>query len=140
MAGNLRFSSDNLSCPPFEERECSKFGRYYTFDGAIKACPAGYHLPDQSEWEELVNNSGGKAKAQIQLGEGKESEFELLFSGIYAHRLGQLMGLGEMEIYWAALKNPSEQKAFTVYFHHEGGVSYAFNTTSNYFAVRCIKD
>jgi len=140
MSENLKFNSENSSCPDFKERPCSKFGRFYTFDEALKACPNGWHLPDQNEWDILINNLGGNTAAITHLKRGGSSKFEAPLAGVFAHRVGQLLGFGEWEIFWAALEKPDTQEAFTVYFHHKQGITYHFNTKFNYFCVRCLKD
>jgi len=33
--------------------------RFYTWEAAKKACPAGWHLPSKKEWDILVNRFGG---------------------------------------------------------------------------------
>ena len=32
---------------------CKKYGRFYTHDEAKKACPKGWHLPDDGEWRDF---------------------------------------------------------------------------------------
>lgn len=32
---------------------CATYGRLYTWDAALKACPQGWHLPSDKEWKEL---------------------------------------------------------------------------------------
>jgi len=38
---------------------CKKYGRLYDWDEAIKACPKGWHLPSDKEWQTLVDFAGG---------------------------------------------------------------------------------
>lgn len=35
------------------------YGKLYTWNAAKKACPAGWHLPNNQEWQELINYLGG---------------------------------------------------------------------------------
>jgi uncharacterized protein (TIGR02145 family) len=35
------------------QANCSKYGRLYTWDAAMKACPAGWHAPTFAEWYTL---------------------------------------------------------------------------------------
>ena len=37
----------------------AKYGRYYEWGAAMKACPAGWHLPSRKEWELLDCSIGG---------------------------------------------------------------------------------
>jgi len=53
MTENLKFSLTNArQCLLEDTTYCQKFGRFYTFDDAKKACPAGWHLPDDGEWRD----------------------------------------------------------------------------------------
>jgi len=42
------------------QANCEKYGRLYFWETARKACPSGWHLPVNDEWEILSNNLGGK--------------------------------------------------------------------------------
>jgi uncharacterized protein (TIGR02145 family) len=37
-----------------------EYGRLYTYDAAIKACPPGWRLPSKKDFEQLVNFLGGE--------------------------------------------------------------------------------
>jgi len=39
---------------------CRKYGRMYDWDEAMKACPNGWHLPSNEEWQTLVDFAGGE--------------------------------------------------------------------------------
>ena len=54
MMNNLAFSlSSPKQCYVEDPAFCEKFGRYYTYEDALKACPNGWHLPDDHEWREF---------------------------------------------------------------------------------------
>ena len=36
----------------------AKYGRYYEWEAAMKACPAGWHLPNRTEWKGSVSHYG----------------------------------------------------------------------------------
>ncbi|MCL2261467.1 MAG: fibrobacter succinogenes major paralogous domain-containing protein [Fibromonadales bacterium] len=46
---------------------CKKYGRLYDWNEAIKACPKGWHLPSDKEWQTLVDFAGGKDVAGKKL-------------------------------------------------------------------------
>lgn len=58
MAENLNFSGNEVAagsiCPDGDDRNCSKYGRLYTWDAAKVACPAGWRLPSRSDFEKLI--------------------------------------------------------------------------------------
>lgn len=53
MAENLDRDIEGSVCYDHNPENCEEFGRLYDFKTAIKACPAGWHLPDSSEMEDL---------------------------------------------------------------------------------------
>ena len=46
---------------------CKKYGRLYSWNEAINACPAGWHLSSDGEWRTLVNFLGGSEAAGKKL-------------------------------------------------------------------------
>ena len=75
MAENLNFETENSWCYGDNPANCAKYGRLYTWAAAVGraedecgidhacnlgegdirgACPKGWHLPSQSEWEALI--------------------------------------------------------------------------------------
>lgn len=59
MAENLNYEIEGSACPEGDKRNCSKYGRLYTWKAAQKACPEGWHLPDRADFEQLIANAGG---------------------------------------------------------------------------------
>jgi uncharacterized protein (TIGR02145 family) len=41
------------------QSNCDTYGRLYTWDDAMAACPVGWHLPDRQEWDDLIITAGG---------------------------------------------------------------------------------
>jgi uncharacterized protein (TIGR02145 family) len=44
-------------CEPFQNYKgyCSQYGRLYSWEMAMKACPSGWHLPDDADFEYLMD-------------------------------------------------------------------------------------
>jgi uncharacterized protein (TIGR02145 family) len=61
MAENLNYQTDSSWCYDDDTSNCNKYGRLYNWNAAMKACPAGWHLPSWKEWVELGTfaDSGG---------------------------------------------------------------------------------
>lgn len=53
-AGNPEFGHPYASSPAMQ----NIFGAYYTWDEAVKACPAGWHLPSEAEWIAMLKDNG----------------------------------------------------------------------------------
>ena len=63
MAQNLNYETANSYCCKDSASYCTKYGRLYTWAAATTACPEGWHLPSQTEWEVLFTAVGGQSTA-----------------------------------------------------------------------------
>jgi uncharacterized protein (TIGR02145 family) len=61
MARNLNFKVPlfDTRCYDGKESNCSKYGVLYDWEAAMVACPRGWHLPNDADWDELVAYAGG---------------------------------------------------------------------------------
>jgi uncharacterized protein (TIGR02145 family) len=59
MDENLNYETINSYCYDDDLANCEKFGRLYTWEAALNACPEGWHLPTKEEFETLMSNVGG---------------------------------------------------------------------------------
>ncbi|MBP5439512.1 MAG: hypothetical protein J6Y14_01190 [Fibrobacter sp.] len=134
------------------------FGRYYTWSAAKKACPEGWHLPDTTEFRELVNASGGweNLKSKTSWGSKTADLGYVTNNGVDAY------GFNAYATGWYSVKEPYH---FTCYgieaeFWSSSGSSFDGGTHGGVFAscyhthnegpsacrvedglsVRCIKD
>jgi uncharacterized protein (TIGR02145 family) len=53
MAENLNYWTGSSECYDNNSKNCDQYGRLYNFKTALKACPAGWHLPSVEEWRSL---------------------------------------------------------------------------------------
>ncbi|MCL2219176.1 MAG: hypothetical protein FWC23_04495 [Chitinispirillia bacterium] len=67
MAENLNCATSNSWCYNNADSNCVKYGRLYTWDAAMTACPSGWRLPDTADWNKLVTASGGSSIAGSKL-------------------------------------------------------------------------
>jgi len=70
MVENLNDPSKGGKCYGNDESNCEKYGRLYTWNEAMKACPTGWRLPSNDEWQTLVNFAGGVEVADFAGGCG----------------------------------------------------------------------
>jgi TonB family protein len=60
MAENLNFEAKGSKCYDNKPANCKKYGRLYDMEtAAAKACPAGWHLPSNEEWDVLYRFADG---------------------------------------------------------------------------------
>lgn len=67
MAENLNYKTENSYCYDDQESNCEIYGRLYTWDAAMTACPDGYRLPSQDDisilWD-YANQMDGNSRPQ----------------------------------------------------------------------------
>ena len=59
MAENLNYNTANSWCYDDETFNCGIYGRLYNWEVAINSCPAGWHLPTETEWTAFTDYLGG---------------------------------------------------------------------------------
>src|SRR5215510_1911675 len=59
MAENLNHETNDSWCYDDDPANCDKYGRLYTWDAAMSACPAGWKLPSKEDWDALMTAVGG---------------------------------------------------------------------------------
>lgn len=136
------------------------YGFFYNYYAAVdkkNICPAGWHLPDNSDWTKLGIFLGGESVAGDKLKESgivhwgnhntratNESGFTALPGGLRDH-LGSIYSLGNSEggagYWWSA----TETDAVYAWHYSLGGeASYVFKSPfsvkNSGFSIRCIKD
>jgi len=59
MAENLNYDIAGSKCYDNKPENCTKYGRLYDLATAKKACPSGWHLPNNAEWDKLIRYVDG---------------------------------------------------------------------------------
>jgi uncharacterized protein (TIGR02145 family) len=69
MAENLNFNNNGTigKCYDDIEANCDKYGRLYFWNTANNICPDGWHLPNDAEWQTLIDFAGGNEIAGKKL-------------------------------------------------------------------------
>ncbi|MBS4012185.1 MAG: hypothetical protein KGZ97_00295 [Bacteroidetes bacterium] len=81
MAENLNLPIENSWSYDNDLNNGEKYGRLYTWDAAIKACPKGWHLPSDLEWDEMLEKLGGPKASFKKVLIGGDSGLDLVFAG-----------------------------------------------------------
>lgn len=117
-------------------------GRLYFFSSAMRACPKGWHLPSDAEWQELIDQFGGDSKAAEALLQGGASGLNLTLAGYRSgNSSNDLFGKkGEQGFYWTSTVK-GEQTAYARGFTAGStAVSDQYYRRANAFSVRYVKD
>ncbi len=152
MAENLNYDAKGSKCYEKKPANCSKYGRLYNWETALKACPSGWHLPSDAEWtilEKVVGSDAGKKlksksgwndDSQRKSGNGTdEYGFSALPGGFFAGIIGSFNHVGINGSWWSATEA-------SIGAHLRGIDNYSSivrryqNIKSNSFSVRCVRD
>jgi len=139
MGENLNFDTQNSWCYNLENTECESFGRLYTWDAASAACPDGWHLPDDYEWNSLIKYYGGNYYAGKNLKVGGASKFNALLSG-YRDKAGFFGKIDESAYYWSATEMNNDYSSFKGIYSDVDNVGTYTYTKGDGLSVRCVKN
>jgi uncharacterized protein (TIGR02145 family) len=139
MAQNLNFATPGSWCYDLKDENCSDWGRLYTWEEAVGACPDGWHLPDDDEWNALLNYYGGVHYAGKALKEGGESKFKAQLSG-YRDKAGFFGKINESAYYWSSTEQNADYASFKGIYKSVDNIGTYTYTKPDGLSVRCVKD
>jgi len=135
----------------FDRKKLEGYGRLYTWNAAMKACPPGWRLPTDQEWSDLANFFGGyhdkisnkviqnPNKGFEALVSGGLSGFNAKLGGFYRHEYEDFISLGYG--YFWTLSETNSFGAIRFTFDGENRVLYKFKShKASGLSVRCIKE
>ena len=153
MAENLNYKTKDSYCYDDQEKNCKKYGRLYTWYAALKACPAGWHLPTNEEWSALAVAVGGFDLAGKKLksrsgwadkdgvsGNGTDDYGFSALSAGYRYYNGGFDNVRYHAYFWSATEG-NERNAYIryLYYYYASMLTYLYNKY-NAFSVRCVQD
>jgi uncharacterized protein (TIGR02145 family) len=160
MAENLNFAASNSKCYDNKEENCQKYGRLYNWETAMKACPAGWHLPNETEWDKLIRYVDGrtgtsspyksetagkylKAKSNwssVGTGSGQDTYgFSALPGGDY-NANDSFSSAGGLGFWWSAGKYSNDHAYIRYMVYNSEGALYSNYGKSDLVSVRCVRD
>jgi len=158
LAENLNYNASGSKCYDNKESNCQKYGRLYNWSTATKACPSGWHLPSDAEWDILMATVGDRYTAGEFLkakngwnynndegisGNGTDAYgFVALPSGLGRYD-GNFRYVGDVGHWWSS--SATEGSTYDVYvrFMLYNGKSVGRSEDhkdDNLFSVRCVKN
>lgn len=173
-------TSDSTSwCFENDPANCAKYGRLYTWAAAVGrdedecgyehtcglgsgdirgACPKGWHLPSQAEWEALIvavdgsiteytssNTAGSKLKSVTGWFDDGNGEDTFGFSALpagYRNNYGGNFGYGGLGVYFWSSTEDDSGSACSMFLDHDYDNADLGDYGSKYdgYSVRCLKD
>ena len=147
MVENLNIMADSSVCYGNNESNCEQYGRLYTWNAAMRACPAGWRLPTDEEWTTLMDYVGGEYIAGEKLkstsgwennGNGTDDFGFSALPGGYGNSNGSFVSVGGFGYWWSATEND-------VNHAWERSMNYILEDVGRYdgekmglFSVRCV--
>lgn len=147
MAQNLNFTVTGSACYENKKQSCEELGRLYDWEMAKSACPAGWHLPTEDEWDLLEQAAGGdSAGYHLKTASGWENQGngsnsrgfdaipsgDLSKTGLYLHR-----GVGAT--YWTASSKFGGGAWFRSIDFFDTKLMHDNAEKTAGFSVRCVK-
>lgn len=144
MAENLNFNMEGSACYDNDEGNCEKYGRLYTFEAARKACPTGWHLPENEEWtwfKTFIEDSDGKEAAWMSLKSRDKWDgsdrygFDVVPAG---KATDEFVEQGVSAHFWSATDEDGD--AYGWHLAPPGDFSRDFDISTNMYSVRCLRN
>jgi uncharacterized protein (TIGR02145 family) len=156
FAENLNYQTGNSWCYDNDNGKCDIYGRLYDWQSALNACPAGWHLPSDNEWDILDGSlprpngdAGGMLKEaglrhwnSPNTGGTNSSGFTALPGGTRALNEVDFVNLGKTGTWWSSTSYITIPN-----FAGSREMAYAGNWFSTGasakdwpYSCRCIKD
>lgn len=117
------------------ENNVEEYGRLYTWESAMNACPEGWHLPNNAEWDELLSTQGSNTADNLR--EGGTSGFNAKMGGFLSE--DSYGYIGKLGLHWTSTEfgDHATQKLIKI---NEPNVITENISKSCGLSVRCIKD
>jgi uncharacterized protein (TIGR02145 family) len=138
MTENLNYNAAGSKCYKNNQANCTKYGRLYNRETAMKACPADWHLPTNEEWDILVNFADGdkpanKLKAKTGWKNKGNGTNEYNFTALPDSS-------GSSGNWWSSVYGNDGKAVYrAIYGNDEYSVSEEYHRDS-LSSVRCMKD
>jgi len=171
MAENLNFRARNSFWSKKSPDNGASFGRLYSWTGALGlpdscerractdlvrgrvggVCPAGWHVPKRSEWQELIGFAGGDSVAGWRLmpvsGNGTVSPggedrfgFRALLGGFSTWDAGSTMATGYLGQWWSSLESAPEKAHAVTMQLGQRGIPGGNNPKNYSVSLRCLEN
>lgn len=156
MAENLNYETEtSVVFPEYDGKSHEKYGRLYAWEDAMDACPRGWRLPGEDDWNDLVAAAGDSATAGTKLKAARDWDkdkkdyvvgtddygFAALPAAVsHVNTNGVRSFSNNGAFFWTATeKNDAKALMFVMHYEKESVESGAF-PKDTWLSVRCIKD
>jgi len=158
MAKNLNYAIEGSRCYEDKANNCTTYGRLYDWETAMTACPDGWRLPSDADWNDLMKfvnpscldnslcaDAGTKLKARNLWSTssgykaGTDDYGFAALPGGYGTSVGNFYDVGSYGLWWSA----TEDGAYAYYWfmrYYNESVNRTSYDKSYLRSVRCVKE
>jgi uncharacterized protein (TIGR02145 family) len=175
LARNLNYAVAGSKCYDDDPANCTKYGRLYDWSTAMGLesscndsfcsdqimekhqgiCPNDWHIPNETDWDELMKAVGGSSTAGINLkaaigwdncgpsnsGSSYVCEDTYNFSALPGGRFDGFFGyVGKYGQWWGANEYGNISAYNYGMGYHERNSYWLYHIKSYFYSVRCLKD
>ena len=150
MAENLNFDAgDGSWCYDDDPELCGKYGRLYDWETAKSACPSGWHLPSDREWQELEEVLGIPDQLLDQMGWRnfitdllyvEDHGMKIVMSGYRPHGDGAYDDGNDDAYFWTSTEKDSSDAWKRFLDDQRKQVGRGYDDKREGFSVRCVKN
>lgn len=126
------------------------YGVLFNWEAAQKACPAGWHLPSEPEWNTLVDSlwtsTGGKMKETgtkhwlaPNAGATNQSGFKALPGG-WRNPAGKFLNLGKFAYFWSSWHGGPSSAWYRMLWNRSDNSARNILNRSYGLSIRCIRN
>jgi len=153
--GNQTWTAENINnegggvCYDNDPAYCAKYGRLFTWDEALVACPSGWHLPSDAEWTALENTVGGSKTAGKKLksktgwnnnGNGTDEYGFSALPGGGGFSDGYFLNAGDRGYWWSATEDDADYAWLRLMDYDLESVLRDGGGKTGLLSVRCVAD
>jgi uncharacterized protein (TIGR02145 family)/uncharacterized repeat protein (TIGR02543 family) len=144
MAENLNLMTDNSWCYDDDISYCETYGRLYTWDAAMSACPPEWRLPRENDWNDLHRAVGSHTHLMsnngwIDGGGIDAFDFSALPGG-QRHDDGNFADGGTQSYWWGVEEAEFADGQAYCHWIRPDGTGHGFCHKSQGLSVRCIQN
>ncbi len=160
FAENLNYETSNSWCYANNSSFGAVYGRLYTWNAAMNACPPGWHLPTDEEWKNLeiylgMSRSEADAAGKRGMDEGDKLKStngwynsgngidKISFSALpggYRHIDGNFYYLRNYGYWWSSTAYGNTYAWRRLLYYRNGKVFRGNRKKGTGFSVRCVRD
>jgi len=155
---NFNYNVNGSKCYNNDPANCQKYGRLYNWSAAISACPSGWHLPTNAEWDALYRFADGtsgtsspyksetagkylKAKSGWNdSGNGTDDYGFAALPGGLGNSAGKFFSIGNYGNWWSSSEHDGDHAYSHFKSHKHNNAGWESEVKSKLFSVRCVQD